>query len=468
MKRREFLKTAACSAVSMGLFGHAGPRSAFAAVTPQRTLVNTMLVGGADMRYLFVPSPGSAYADTFWNARQSIYNGDGAPTYTTYDQAWADLYLPTDSGTGIFGIHKNAAWLKQQFDLGNAAIIANVRGSTNRRHDHSQLIMHAGDPGAGQFELDRAGWGGRLVEAMGNSRSVAVSKDISVFVKGTDAANRNAQVVHARDTRNFALSSGDGVPDSVDSAMARALKNYYTRRRVESVNKPVDWPYWKFLQHEQAVRNFGTALDARLQALAPQQPTSLQALYSGAGSLSRASFGQQLASLYDSFLAADLFQMRVAYLDYASWDSHKSQRALVDPQWHDLFGTGRGLDTLNAELAALPGVLDNTVFVFTTDFGRQLNANGDFGTDHGRGNYMVLVGKPVRGGVYGDMFPDSEIPLYADHHADIEGLTDFQLVMAEMCEWMQPGSGPVVLPNTAPGGVALPVENGVQLNTLFS
>ena len=40
-----------------------------------RTLIHVMLLGGADLRYLFVPDPASApeYAAKFWEARKSIY-----------------------------------------------------------------------------------------------------------------------------------------------------------------------------------------------------------------------------------------------------------------------------------------------------------------------------------------------------------------------------------------------------------
>lgn len=38
-----------------------------------------------------------------------------------------------------------------------------------------------------------------------------------------------------------------------------------------------------------------------------------------------------------------------------------------------------------------------------------LRANGDCGADHGRGNYSIPAGRGVNGGVYGEMFPASEI-----------------------------------------------------------
>lgn len=466
MKRRDFLKAVGHGASLFGALGTLGLRSAIAAPLTQRTLVNVMLLGGADLRYLFVPAPGSAYADAFWAARQDIYNAQPATSYASYDLAFADLYLPVTAGGVNFGIHRNAAWLKAQFDLGNVAIVANMKGSVNRRHDHSQLIMHTGDPLTTAYGTDRDGWGGRLIEHIAGSRAVAVSRDVAPFVKGTDPSNREARVLHAPDTRKFALSSGDGVPDSDSTALARGLEQYYAALRVETAGKPSSWPYRKFLQHEQVLRSFGSQLVNRLQAVAPERPLRLLDLISGTDPLYRPGFGLQCASLYDSFLASDIFQMRVAYMDYGGWDSHKSQRTQVEPQWQDLFGAGRGLDVLSSELELLPGVSDNLVFMFTTDFGRQIAANGSFGCDHGRGNYLVLVGRPVNGGVYGEMFPASEIPRFGQTGADIEGLTDFRLLLAALCDWAEPGSGAQVFPEVLAGG--LDQEIGVQPGQLLA
>jgi uncharacterized protein (DUF1501 family) len=42
-----------------------------------------------------------------------------------------------------------------------------------------------------------------------------------------------------------------------------------------------------------------------------------------------------------------------------------------------------------------------TVLVLYTEFGRQLKENGSIGTDHGNGNMILVIGQPVKGGLYG-------------------------------------------------------------------
>jgi len=475
MKRRDFLKL---TLYSSALAGVGSPLSSALAAHggSHRTLINIMCLGGADFRYLFAPSPlDTAYAGKYWEARQALYNSGGA-SYASYQDAWDALYAQTSGGpVNGFGIHNNAGWLKTQFDNNNVAIVCNVVGSTNRRHDHSQLIVNTGDPTASQFVFDRDGWGGRLAEAIGDANVVSMTNNISVFAKGTDAANRNAQVIHARDTRNFALSSGTNV---TQQKMARALKNYYLSKRAQAASQAADWPYRKFLQHEQAIRDFGDPFKALTDA--NPLPASLTSL-----TLNAPGFAKQCANIYDSFTGADLFKLRVASAEYGGWDTHRQQKNQFEKNISDIFGTGQGLDTLTA---ALPiETVDNTVFVFTTDFGRQLRANGDAGTDHGSGNYMILVGPAVNGGVYGDMFPISEIigtpgrsdvpgsgrlPRYNIPGGDIEGLTSFERVLGEACDWVEPGTGVQVFPNTAfnnlgvyPDGPIL--ESGVDLTNLL-
>ena len=412
MQRRNFLKLSVYAAMLAGTGAVPAIARAQAAGLPfGRTLINVMMPGGADLRHLFVPDPDvqPEYAVKFWEARQSLYQD--SPANTALYPDYASLFESANPGAGLytrvsdaasglsFGLHSSAGWLRAQFEAGNAAIIANTIGSDNRRHDQSQLIVNSGDSAASQYVYDRDGWGGRLAYTIGDANAVAVTRDISVFCNGIDATNRNARVVHAKDTRNFGLSTGDADPLSDNSVMARALGSYYAAKSPETVQKPASWPYRKFLQHEQSLRIFGDALNERLAAVAPQQPATLAGLYTSgsANVLNDASFGLQCANAYDSFLAADLFEQRIVSMEYTGWDTHNNEMARFAANVGDLFGIGRGLDTLGSELELLGGVRNDIVYAFNTDFGRQLRANGDSGTDHGRGNYMIVVGPGVNG-----------------------------------------------------------------------
>lgn len=476
MNRRKFMRYAFHSTLIVAGGAALRLRAARAQTAPYgRTLVNIMLLGGADLRHLFVPDPAAMpeYAERFWAARSSIYQDTAANAdlYPDYDAVWANLYTPASDGVSRFGIHTSAGWLSEQFALGNVAIVANVLGSDNRRHDHSQLIVHTGDPAASQYVYDREGWGGRLASAIGAANAVALTNDISIFCNGTDPGNRNARIVHAKDTRSFGLSAGDTDPTSASAAMARALRAYYAQKGLKAADQPAAWPYRKFFQHERALRTFGDAFNARLAAVAPAQPPALAALHTaGSGNtLSSTYFGRQCANLYDSLLGADLFQLRIASMEYGGWDTHRMQRARFETNVGDILGAGRGLATLTGELEPL-GMNDDIVYAFNTDFGRQLRVNGDYGTDHGRGNYLVLIGRRVNGGVYGEMFPASEIQgsagdtRFDQQGADIEGRTSFERVLSRVCDWVEPGVASQVFPN-APATI---LETGVDLSGLLT
>ncbi len=487
MKRRDFVKgvfyTTALTSTGLGFLS----REAVGAVSSEltsRVLVNIMLLGGADMRYLFVPNPSTDYATMFWEKRKGLYQNP----YDSYAQAWSDLYSPTTSEGITFGIHNNAGWLKEQFDAGNVAIICNVVASENRRHDHSQLIMHTGDLNADQFVYDRNGWGGRLADILGAQANVlAVSHDVSPFCNSVNPHNRLEQVVHIRDSRNFALAGGNSNPTSAQSVLARALKSYYQQRGADVEQKirrgklPENWPFRRFLNHERTLRNFGDRVKERVESVRPVQPERLSRLYNpGPYRLSKPGFGKQCANLYDSLLASDILKLRLAYLEYPGWDTHRNQQASFESNIKDIFGIDGGLHSLTTELEVFTGVNENMVYVFTSDFGRQLAANGDSGTDHGRGTYTILIGRSVRGGVYGEMFPQREIlsdpndnqtpprPPFDQPGADIRGLTSFEHVLSATCDWLVPDSGFQVFPNMSPNNPNPPkLEAGVSLRNLF-
>lgn len=480
MKRRQFLKSSVYASAMLGLSSGFASRLARAAIAGglpfKRTLINLMLLGGADLRFLFVPEPGTAYATKFWETRKELYQNNATNTtlYPTYEAVWTGLYLPVNINGVSFGIHKNAAWLRDQLVTGNASIIANVLGSDNRRHDHSQLIVNTGDTATSQFKIDRDGWGGRLAQSIVNANVVAVTGDISVFCNGLEPANRNANIVHAKDTRNFGLSEGDGSASSNKTILARALKGYYEQKRLESINQPSDWPFRKFLQHESNLRKFGTVFNQRLVSDAPIQPPSISALYTtlSGNTLNQTKFGKQCGNIYDSFIGADLFDMRVISAEYTGWDTHTNEKTRFESNIEDIFGTGKGLDTLSQALANLPiNANDSIIYTINTDFGRQLAVNGTNGTDHGVGNYIILIGTGLQGGIYGEMFPSSEISgpaggtRYDQQGADIQGQTAFERVLAPVCDWVEAGTGTQVFPNTIPN--TLPIEPGVDLSNLF-
>jgi uncharacterized protein (DUF1501 family) len=105
------------------------------------------------------------------------------------------------------------------------------------------------------------------------------------------------------------------------------------------------------------------------------------------------------------------------------------------------------------------------VILISGEFGRQLAANGDQGTDHGRGNIMLAIGPGVKGGIYGKMFPESEIDKYDQPSADIEGLTSIVRLYGAIADWMQSGSANLVFPGLSETDLEPEVDFSSLLST---
>jgi uncharacterized protein (DUF1501 family) len=88
--------------------------------------------------------------------------------------------------------------------------------------------------------------------------------------------------------------------------------------------------------------------------------------------------------------------LQAASIDLGGWDSHFGQSTVMDPLMTRL---SRGLSAFYRDLGS---AMDHTTVVVMTEFGRRVEENSAFGTDHGRGSVMFVLGGGVLGGrVYG-------------------------------------------------------------------
>ena len=472
MKRRSFLKGSIYASAAWGLTSGFGFSNAWAAPGARpRSVVNTMLLGGADLRHLFVPRPDTtpgSYGQVFWNAREDLYNGPPdpkapdvpSPTIRSAQTIWENDYIHVTHRGKTFGIHNSAGWLKDQFVLGRVAIVCNVKPGTNQRHDHATLIMNTGDRMTQNFKVDVPGWGGKLAHAITQANVVSLTNSVSVFCNGINA-NRSDRVISAPNMRDVALAERSS--GATEGKLSRSLMAYYARRGETLASTP----YAKITAHEKALRAQGSKIDTAL--VGTTRSTEIQSLY-------KTYLGSQVGSLYDATLVGayseSILNMRVASMEVSGWDTHDYQNFYLKTLFTELFGIGKAFDTLLTGSAAVPpgnGTIsadasDNMVFTITSEFGRQLGANGTWGTDHGVGTYMIVFGKQVRGDVYGEMFPQAEIPLWVKYSNFITGLTAFERVLGEVCDWVAPGTANQLFPTRN----TLEMEPNVDLRAMFA
>lgn len=468
MNRRDFLRNALASGAIYSAGGlpllSESAEAGFAAVR-HRVLAGVTLAGGPDFRHLLPPAFStntSSYGNRFWRARAGSFGlGNSSQAMAKH---WNSAFYHRGSGGQSFGILKKAVWLKDMWDAGNVAIVNNVIGSESRDHSHGLLVMDQGIRSSGPNDFNRSGWGGRLaLAANGNVVSTSYAprpfcypphENGDIYRVGSNG------MISTPDTRDLDLWTPDSDYPQWDERgkVARALRSYYLSLRQDLDRESI---FYDFVEHEKNVRRFGAQIKQRLRTV--RQPAALKALARWDNNVMKnPGFAQQMSSLYDALACSDILQMRVASLDYGGWDTHDDQRNMIEPNIVDLFGRNRSFDTF---WKALPSQAKNKlVFVIFGEFGRQLNANGSGGTDHGRGNSVLLIGKPVRGGIYGDMFPNRELARLNEPSPDIDGRTDIDQVFGACCNWTSAGSRGTVFPEFA----SSKRESGVSFARLFS
>ena len=464
MNRRKFIKAALATstlyaASGLPTLGRVASADGVPALD-NRVLVNVMMFGGPDFRHLFPPpfdsKPGS-YGYEYWAARAGSHSI--AESVSAYQSRWFDDYFHVSDGATDFGILSSCGWLKRMWDAGNVAIITNAVGGTTRNHSHCRLIMEQGNLRSGPNDFERSGWGGRLAYyAGGNVLSLSTAPTPFSYGPHPEDPEKfdNRNLISARNTRKLSLyepSKQLGLYSS-ELHIANALSSYYAGLRQEENSDSV---YRQFVEQERLLREFGEPIEDRLSTVA--LPGSIVSLMEGG--LSDQYLGEQVRSLYDSFVCSDILSQRAVYVEVRGWDTHRNQREVIEPKLEDLFGEGRALDVLYTELPI--SVLDNTVFVLGGEFGRQLRANGDYGTDHGVGTSILVIGNRVKGGVYGKMFPEDELHRLGDSSPDIDGRTTIDTVYSSVCDWVEPGSSGKVFPDKT----LSMVEDDVNIDALF-
>jgi uncharacterized protein (DUF1501 family) len=120
----------------------------------------------------------------------------------------------------------------------------------------------------------------------------------------------------------------------------------------------------------------------------------------------------------------------VFYVTYAgnAFDTHVQQ-----PDLHSrlLMYTADAVHGFVADLERLGRADDVTIMMFT-EFGRRVEENGSLGTDHGTATPMFLIGRGVKGGLYGAH------PSLTDlDDGNLKMTTDFRRVYATVIqEWL--------------------------------
>jgi uncharacterized protein (DUF1501 family) len=131
---------------------------------------------------------------------------------------------------------------------------------------------------------------------------------------------------------------------------------------------------------------------------------------------------------------------RVYWVQTGGFDTHSGQGNAGGGAYANLMTTvGDGLLAFYNDLQN-QGLLDSTLMIQFSEFGRRISENGSNGTDHGAGAIMMAIGGGVRGGLFGtapDLNPRPDNPTLENSGNDVTYETDFRSVYAKVLDgWL--------------------------------
>ena len=122
--------------------------------------------------------------------------------------------------------------------------------------------------------------------------------------------------------------------------------------------------------------------------------------------------------------------LEVASIDIPSWDHHTEQGVHDGPFARRLGMVAQSLDAFSRDIRPF---WDRTLVLVMSEFGRTCRENGNFGSDHGHGGFMLALGGKVKGGeILGKWTRLRDDMLYEGR--DLPVTTDFRDVFHEVLQ----------------------------------
>jgi len=398
--------------------------SAAAAVeaTDYKALVCLFLNGGNDQGNTVLatdPNSWSAYGA----ARLTTDGGTIALPSAGQSGGVLPIFPQTTQAGRSFALHPSLAPLKQLFDGGRAAIIANVgtlvQPTTKAQflagtavlppklfsHNDQQSVWQSSQP-----EGARSGWGGRMADILAASNSNATFSSVS--------AGGNALFLSGRTINQYQIGSEGAVPVlNLDGDLFGVPAAANPLRSIVSAPRTNRFETEHAAVVARAISAQSTLGGAMLAAGAGGVPDPTPYVNPNTKASAVNPLAVQLQTVARIIGARSTLGVRrqVFYVSLSGFDTHDGQR---QRQADLLARVAHAIAYFDGVMAALQGTdLRKNVTLFTaSDFGRTFASNGD-GTDHGWGSHHFIVGGAVKGNnIYGT-FP----PVGLGHELDIGG-----------------------------------------------
>ena len=371
-----------------------------------RNLVVLYMSGGNDSLSMLAP-----YNDPFYRSRR--------PTLAI--PAGQVLQIGTDSSRVALGLHPRLTGLKQIFDQGRLALIQRT-GYENQSRSHftGTDIWSTADLNNPQGP----GWVGRYLDSLPSPVDPLV---------GWNTTGSLPHVLQGH-TAVPAIASASGYSFSSPNGGTEAAAERNTALRVAS-HLLVDRPELAFV--------YGSAQSA----LATLDRVATVASYRPSPAYPTTGFAQALQAVAGAMTRA--IGTRVFYVTTGGFDTHSAQNVnTTGGAYFNLMATlNDGLLAFHNDLKA-QGLLDDTLVLSFSEFGRRISENGSQGTDHGSASVMMAMGGKVRGGIYGtapNLSLDPSNPTLENSAGDVRYETDFRSVYAQVIDgWLGTDSTPLL------------------------
>jgi uncharacterized protein (DUF1501 family) len=382
-----------------------------------RNLVVVYLSGGNDALNTLIP-----YQDQFYYSRRPAI---AVP-------AGQVLQVGSDSSGRALGLHPRLTGLRTIFNEGRLAIVQRTGyANSSRSHFQGTDIWGTANPST----TSGLGWLGRYLDTLPSPVDALAGWNATRETPRALIAQRVA-VPAIPDARTYALAS----PNSA----AEALNERNAAIRIAS-NAPDDRPHLSFVN--------GSLVGAlsTLDRVASVNTYAPSLVYPNNG------FALALRTVAGSIVRG--IGTRVYWVQTGGFDTHSAQGNAGGGAYANLMGTyGDGMLAFYQDLRN-QGLLNDTLVLQFSEFGRRISENGSQGTDHGAGGVMMAMGGMVRGGLYGtapSLDPSTSNATLENNGADVRHETDFRAVYARVLDgWLGADSVGVLGGNFLAGAPAI-------------
>ena len=407
--RRRFIKQAAGS-VTVGLFAPqllatAAKASDLPAATGRRILVIIQLEGGNDGLNTVVPYTNSDY----YRAR---------PTLGLKDSELVDSSRNSTIISNEFGLHPSMGAIKSLYDQGRVAVVNGV-GYPNPSLSHflSMDIWHT----ANLNGLGAEGWLGKYAD----SSLAGVAGLPAASVGGLMPKSFLSQKVVIPSIITFQLYdflTDPAYPGDNADQLSTFEKNSGAGLTNSQVAGEIDAIALNAVEGAIKVKTQVAGYSSSIQYPANNQlATGLQML------------AQILTTINESTLV---------YCSLGGFDHHADQISHADGKPDKLSGQhatllgsfSNAIKAFYDDMVA-HGLADDVLIMQWSEFGRRVNENTSFGTDHGTAAPLFVIGNPVKGGMIGGQ--PSIKPSDLDSAGNMKFAIDFRSVYSTILDrWL--------------------------------